>query len=116
MKKIKLFIIVLLFGITNDLFASGDNTLSIRVDPVSYQLLNEDPEVCCYYNIVLDENVDGEHIIYHSESGVVLGRVTGIVTTDYLVWLKENVLTDDAVADMVNKTLIHEGEKNKPDF
>lgn len=113
MRKIKLFITALLFSITSMAFANTDNPLTIKVDSVSYQRLNADPDVCCHYNIVLSEDVNGEHIIYHSESGVVLGRVMGPVTADYLVWLKENVLTDDAVADIVNKTLIYEGRTNQ---
>lgn len=114
MKKIKLFITALLFSITSIALSSGDNPLTIKVDSVSYQLLKADPDVCCHYNIVLGEDSNGEHIIYHSDSGVVLGRVMGPVTADYLVWLKKNVLTDDAVADMVTKTLMYESNTNKP--
>lgn len=105
MRKIKFIIAALLFSITNMAFASGDNPLTIEVDSVSYQRLNDNPNVCCYYNIVLNQDVNDEYIIYHSESGVVLGHFMHMVTADYLIWLKENVLTDESIEDIVSKTI-----------
>lgn len=114
MKRIKLFITAILLSLTTTAFASGENPLTIKVDSISYQRLNDDINVCCHYNIVLSEDTNGEHIIYHSESGVVLGRVFGPVTPNYLMWLKENVLTDESVKDLVTKIKLYEINTNEP--
>lgn len=117
MKKLLLFLS--LFLTTSFLFANEPVTetpmLTVSVDSVSYQRLSNHEDVCCFYQVRLSNQTNGKTIIYHSQTGVVLGTIYGTVSAEYLMWLKENVLTDESVEDIVIKSLNSNGtETNKP--
>lgn len=115
MKNIRFILAAILFSLSLQSYAiDNEPKLTVYVDSISYQRLSNNDDVCCFYQIKLNKQTDGKTIIYHSQTGVVVGTVYGTITPDYLMWLKENVLTDESVEDIVTKFLKSGIETNKP--